>query len=129
MLKPDVKHKKLSEMGRSMKVGPNGLADETIKGTAAVKQWADLMLRQRPGLTPVYNYDNASVGVDSVGVTSLPKAIAYAEIQRYVAETMKLLPCAGSVSGFRFTRVKGGLRIDFVLNLDDGQEVMLEYDL
>lgn len=127
--KPDIEQKQVSELGRTMRVGPDGLTEEIVKGETAIRQWVDVMLRQRPGLTPVYDFVDAPVGVNSVGVSNLPKAVMLAEIQKNVKDTMTLNPCVLGVENFAFTRGRRGLRIEFGLLLNNGQEVNIAYDI
>lgn len=129
MLKPDIKETPVREIGRTMKITDEGLSEEIVNGKAAVKQWLDLMLRQRPGLVAVYDYDDASVGVDRLAVNNLPKAVMLAEIQRGIVETAKLCPCITSIDGFSFNRSRRTLYFEFTVHLYDGEEVTMSYDV
>jgi len=129
MLKPEIKETAVREIGRTMRITDEGLSEEIVNGKAAVKQWLDLMLRQRPGLVDVYNFDDASVGVDRLAVNNLPKAVMLAEIQRGIVETAKLCPCITSVDGFSFNRGRRSLYFEFTVHLYSGEEVTMSYDV
>lgn len=129
MLKPEIKETAVREIGRTMRITDEGLTEEIVNGEDAVRQWLDLMLRQRPGLVPVYDFDDASVGVDRLAVNNLPKAVMLAEMQRGIVETAKLCPCITSVDGFSFNRGRRSLYFEFTVHIYNGDEVTMSYDI
>lgn len=126
---PEIKETAVREIGRTMRITDEGLTEEIVNDEDAVRQWLDLMLRQRPGLVPVYDFDDASVGVDRLAVNNLPKAVMLAEIQRGIVETAKLCPCITSVDGFSFNRGRRSLYFEFTVHIYNGDEVTMSYDI
>lgn len=101
-------------------------------GREAVKQWFELMLRQKPGAIPVYRTDSASQpGVDRTMLDRrMPDGWVQAEVERQVRETAAFCPAVGAVDSFVFTRLRRGLQVEFTayLHTDETVEVSTYVD-
>ena len=92
-------------------------------GLAAVRQWLELMLRQRPGAVPIYRTGGTSQpGVEALSLDRrVPEGYIYAEIQRNVEDTAKFCPAIRQVSDFSFSRERRGVRCAFTVTLHTGE--------
>ena len=101
-------------------------------GREAVKQWFELMLRQKPGAIPVYRTDSASQpGVDRTMLDRrMPDGWVQAEVERQVRETAACCPAVRAVDSFVFTRLRRGLQVEFTayLHTDETVEVSTYVD-
>ena len=101
-------------------------------GREAVKQWFELMLRQKPGAIPVYRTDSSSQpGVDRTMLDRrMPDGWVQAEIERQVRETAAFCPAVRAVDSFVFTRLRRGLQVEFTayLHTDETVEVSTYVD-
>ena len=101
-------------------------------GVEAVKQWFELMLRQKPGAIPVYRTDSSSQpGVDRTMLDRrMPDGWVQAEIERQVRETAAFCPAVRAVDSFVFTRLRRGLQVEFTayLHTDETVEVSTYVD-
>lgn len=94
-------------------------------GREAVKQWFELMLRQKPGAIPIYRTDSSSQpGVDRTMLDRrMPEGWVQAEIERQVRETAAFCPAVRSVDSFVFTRLRRGLQVEFTAHLHTDETV------
>lgn len=94
-------------------------------GAKAVKQWFELMLRQQPGMIPIYRMQGSiKPGVDrSLLGKKVSPGFIYAEIQRNVEETATFCPAVRSVDSFEFARLRHGLEVYFTARLHNGESV------
>ncbi len=101
-------------------------------GREAVKQWFELMIRQKPGAIPVYRTDSASQpGVDRTMLDRrMPDGWVQAEVERQVRETAAFCPAVRAVDSFVFTRLRRGLQVEFTayLHTDETVEVSTYVD-
>lgn len=101
-------------------------------GKEAVRQWFELMLRQKPGAIPVYRTDSASQpGIDRTMLDRrMPDGWVQAEIERQVRETAAFCPAVRAVDSFVFTRLRRGLQVEFTayLHTDETVEVSTYVD-
>lgn len=101
-------------------------------GREAVKQWFELMLRQKPGAIPIYRTDSSSQpGVDRTMLDRrMPDGWVQAEIERQVRETAAFCPAVRAVDSFVFTRLRRGLQVEFTAHLhtDETVEVRANVD-
>lgn len=101
-------------------------------GKEAVRQWFELMLRQKPGAIPIYRTDSASQpGVDRTMLDRrMPDGWVQAEIERQVRETAAFCPAVRAVDSFVFTRLRRGLQAEFTayLHTDETVEVSTYVD-
>lgn len=88
-------------------------------GKEAVRQWFELMLRQKPGAISIYRTDSASQpGVDRTMLDRrMPDGWVQAEIERQVRETAAFCPAVRAVDSFVFTRLRRGLQVEFTAHL------------
>lgn len=100
-------------------------------GTEAVKQWFELMLRQKPGAIPIYRTDNTSQpGVDTTIMDrSFTPGFVYAEIERNVRETGAFCPAVRTVDSFEFTRLHRSLQVKFTARLHTDETVEVSVDV
>ena len=94
-------------------------------GAKAVKQWFELMLRQQPGMIPIYRMQGSiKPGVDrSLLGRKVSPGFIYAEVQRNVEDTATFCPVVRSVDSFEFTRLRHGLEVRFSARLHNGETV------
>lgn len=94
-------------------------------GKEAVRQWFELMLRQKPGAIPIYRTDSASQpGVDRTMLDRrMPEGWVQAEIERQVRETAAFCPAVRAVDSFVFTRLRRGLQVEFTAHLHTDETV------
>lgn len=94
-------------------------------GKEAVRQWFELMLRQKPGAIPIYRTDSASQpGVDRTMLDRrMPDGWVQAEIERQVRETAAFCPAVRAVDSFVFTRLRRGLQVEFTAHLHTDETV------
>lgn len=94
-------------------------------GREAVKQWFELMLRQKPGAIPVYRVDGSTQpGVDRTMLDRrMPEGWVQAEIERQVRETAAFCPAVRAVDSFVFTRLRRGLQVEFTAHLHTDETV------
>ena len=101
-------------------------------GREAVKQWFELMLRQKPGAIPIYRTDSSSQpGVDRTMLDRhMPAGWVQAEIERQARETAAYCPAVRTVDSFVFTRLRRGLQVEFTarLHTDETVEVSVNVD-
>ena len=101
-------------------------------GKEAVRQWFELMLRQKPGAIPIYRTDSSSQpGVDRTMLDRrMPEGWVQAEIERQVRETAAFCPAVRAVDSFVFTRLRRGLQVEFTayLHTDETVEVSTYVD-
>lgn len=94
-------------------------------GREAVKQWFELMLRQKPGAIPIYRTDSSSQpGVDRTMLDRhMPAGWVQAEIERQARETAAYCPAVRTVDSFVFTRLRRGLQVEFTARLHTDETV------
>lgn len=94
-----------------------------VTGAAAVRQWLELMLRQRPGEVPIYCTSGAAQpGVAAAGLDRrAPEGWIFAEIERNVRETASFCPAIRTVGDFAFTRRRRGVEVRFTAYLRTGE--------
>ena len=94
-------------------------------GKEAVRQWFELMLRQKPDAIPVYRVDGTTrPGVDRTLLQRhMPEGWVRAEIERQVRETAAFCPAVRAVDSFVFTRLRRGLQVDFTAHLHTDETV------
>lgn len=94
-------------------------------GREAVKQWFELMLRQKPGAIPIYRTDSSSQpGVDRMMLDRhMPEGWVRAEVERQVRETAAFCPAVRAVDSFVFTRLRRGLQVEFTAHLHTDETV------
>ena len=101
-------------------------------GREAVKQWFELMLRQKPGAIPIYRVDGTTQpGVNRTMLDRhMPAGWVQAEIERQVRETAAYCPAVRTVDSFVFTRLRRGLQVEFTarLHTDETVEVSVNVD-
>ena len=101
-------------------------------GKEAVRQWFELMLRQKPDAIPVYRVDGTTQpGVDHTMLDRhMPAGWVQAEIERQVRETAAYCPAVRTVDSFVFTRLRRGLQVEFTarLHTDETVEVSVNVD-
>lgn len=92
-------------------------------GVEAVKQWLELMLRQKPGAIPIYRTSGTTQpGVEAVSLDRrVPEGWIFAEIERNVRETANFCPAIQSLDSFDFTRVRRGVEVRFTVRLRTGE--------
>lgn len=119
----------VDDLGKSFKYVDGELTVEMTDGVDSVKQWFDLMLRQRPGLTPIYNFENNPPGIDIIALYDLPRHLMTAEIQRQIVNTSRYCPAVDYVGNFKFTQTGRELLVEFTAALVGGEEVRITYDV
>ena len=94
-------------------------------GKEAVRQWFELMLRQKPDAIPVYRVDGTTQpGVDRTMLDRhMPAGWVQAEIERQVRETAAYCPAVRTVDSFVFTRLRRGLQVAFTARLHTEETV------
>ena len=94
-------------------------------GKEAVRQWFELMLRQKPDAIPVYRVDGTTrPGVDRTLLQQhMPEGWVRAEIERQVRETAAFCPAVRAVDSFVFTRLRRGLQVEFTAHLHTDETV------
>ena len=101
-------------------------------GKEAVRQWFELMLRQKPGAIPVYRTDSSSQpGVDRTMLDRrMPDGWVQAEIESELSESAAFCPAVRAVDSFVFTRLRRGLQVEFTayLHTDETVEVSTYVD-
>lgn len=116
--------------GGSFQLVDGALVERT--GREAVRQWFELMLRQKPGAIPVYRVDGSTQpGVDRTMLDRrMPEGWVQAEIERQVRETAAFCPAVRAVDSFVFTRLRRGLQVEFTayLHTDETVEVSTYVD-
>ena len=97
--------------------------DGERQGVEAVKQWLELMLRQKPGAIPIYRTSGTTQpGVEAVSLDRrVPEGWIFAEIERNVRETAAFCPAIRSLDSFKFTRVRRGVEVRFTVRLHTGE--------
>ena len=114
-----------SENGRggAFQLVDGALVERT--GREAVRQWFELMLRQKPGAIPIYRTDSSSQpGVDRTMLDRrMPEGWVQAEIERQVRETAAFCPAVRAVDSFVFTRLRRGLQVEFTAHLHTDETV------
>lgn len=101
-------------------------------GIEAVKQWFELMLRQRPGVIPIYRTENTyQPGVDTTIVNDKRFALGfvYAEIERNVRDTSAFCPAVRTVDSFEFQRKGRTLQVNFTARMHTGETVEVSVDV
>lgn len=93
------------------------------QGVEAVKQWLELMLRQKPGAIPIYRTSGTTQpGVEAASLDRrVPEGWIFAEIERNVRETAAFCPAIRSLDSFKFTRVRRGVEVRFTVRLHTGE--------
>lgn len=93
------------------------------QGAAAVKQWLELMLRQKPGAIPIYRTSGTTQpGVELAATDrSVPEGWIFAELERNVRETAAFCPAIRTVDNFAFTRIRRGVEVRFTAHLRTGE--------
>ena len=88
-----------------------------------VKQWLELMLRQKPGAIPIYRTSGTTQpGVEAASLDRrVPEGWIFAEIERNVRETAAFCPAIRSLDSFKFTRVRRGVEVRFTVRLHTGE--------
>lgn len=109
--------------GGSFQLVDGALVERT--GREAVRQWFELMLRQKPGAIPIYRTDSSSQpGVDRTMLDRrMPEGWVQAEIERQVRETAAFCPAVRAVDSFVFTRLRRGLQVEFTAHLHTDETV------
>ena len=126
---PTIDKLSVDELGYSMMFDGEEMYEKLITGEPAIRQWFELMLRQRPGLTPIYNYEYNRPGIDIIKLYELPYHIMTAEIQRHIEITAAYNPVVNRVAEFQFTRSGRTLMVSFTAYLNNGEEVEIIYDV
>ena len=97
------------------------------QGVEAVKQWLELMLRQKPGAIPIYRTSGTTQpGVEAVSLDRrVPEGWIFAEIERNVRETASFCPAVRAIQDLTVTRRGRACRVEFtaVLYNDETVEV------
>lgn len=119
----------VDDLGQSFKYENGELVVDLISGKESVKQWFDLMLRQRPGLTPIYNFETSPPGIDIIKLYDLPRHLMTAEIQRQIVNTARYCVAVDYVGNFKFTQIGRELKVEFTASLVGGEEVRITYDV
>lgn len=91
-------------------------------GREAVKQWFELMLRQKPGGVPIYRLEGArqpGVSREVLG-RHMPDGWVQAELERSIRDTASFCPAVRTVDSFVFTRLRRGLEVQFTVCLVNG---------
>ena len=93
------------------------------QGIEAVKQWLELMLRQKPGAIPIYRTSGTTQpGVEAASLDRrVPEGWIFAEIERNVRETAAFCPAIRTLDSFKFTRVRRGVEVRFTVRLHSGE--------
>lgn len=119
-----------SGRGGAFQLVDGALVERT--GREAVRQWFELMLRQKPGAIPIYRTDSSSQpGVDRTMLDRrMPEGWVQAEIERQARETAAFCPAVRAVDSFVFTRLRRGLQVEFTayLHTDETVEVSTYVD-
>lgn len=99
------------------------------QGVEAVKQWLELMLRQKPGRVPIYCVDGAvQPGVEQTSTDRrAPEGWIYAEIERNIRDTASFCPAIRTVDNFEFTRVRRGVEVRFTVHTRTGESGEVTY--
>lgn len=94
-------------------------------GRDAVRQWIALMLRQKPGKTPIYCMDSAlPIGIDrSLPGQRLPGGFMQAELARQIRQTLACCPAIRTADDFCFVRTGRGLTVSFRTYLRTGEQL------
>lgn len=129
MKKPTITPQTVDELGYGLLFKDGELMEQLITGEAGIQQWFELMLRQRPGLTPIYNYETDPPGIDIIKLYDHPYHIMIAEIQRNIETTAGYNPAVRSVDGFSFSKFGRSLTVNFTAHLRSGTEVEITYDI
>lgn len=129
MKNPTITAKNVDDLGYGLLFKDGELKEQLITGEAGIRQWFDLMLRQRPGLTPIYNYDSNPPGIDIIKLYDHPYHIMTAEIQRHIENTAAYNPAVRSVDSFTFSKAGRRLTVEFAVHLRSGSEVEITYDV
>lgn len=95
----------------------------------AVKQWLELMLRQKPGRVPIYCVDGVvQPGVEQTSTDRrAPEGWIYAEIERNIRDTASFCPAIRTVDNFEFTRVRRGVEVRFTVHTRTGESGEVTY--
>ena len=95
-----------------------------VHGVAAVRQWLDMMLRQKPGAVPIYRTSGTvQPGVDAANLDrKVPEGYVFAEIERNVRETAVFCPAIRTVGDFSFSRARRGVEVRFTVWLHTGEQ-------
>lgn len=126
---PTVNKLSMDQLGYSMLFDGEEMYEKLITGEPAIRQWFEMMLRQRPGLTPIYDYEYNPPGIDIIKLYELPYHIMTAEIQRHIEITASYNPVVERVARFRFERSGRMLTVEFTAYLINGEEVEILYDI
>ena len=99
------------------------------QGVEAVKQWLELMLRQKPGRVPIYCVDGVvQPGVEQTSTDRrAPEGWIYAEIERNIRDTASFCPAIRTVYNFEFTRVRRGVEVRFTVHTRTGESGEVTY--
>ena len=99
------------------------------QGVEAVKQWLELMLRQKLGRVPIYCVDGAvQPGVEQTSTDRrAPEGWIYAEIERNIRDTASFCPAIRTVDNFEFTRVRRGVEVRFTVHTRTGESGEVTY--
>ena len=100
-------------------------------GREAVRQWFDLMLRQRIDRVPIYRMSGETkLGVDRDMLGSrLPSGLITAEIERNVRETASYCPAVRAIRDFEVTRQGRRCHVAFTAVLYDAETVEVSADV
>lgn len=101
-------------------------------GSEAVRQWMDLMLRQRIGAVPIYEAGGtARIGIDRDLILSskLPTGLVTAEVERNVRETLSFCPAIRAVDQFSFARRGRTFQISFTARLYTNEDLEVTVDV
>lgn len=126
---PVIEKTPVSNIKKSFAYTDGELTVNMVSGLESVKQWFDIMLRQRPRLTPIYNFKDNPPGIDIIKLYDLPRHLMTAEIQRYIVNTARYCPAVESVGRFKFSQSGRELTVEFTAILVGGEEVRITYDL
>lgn len=99
------------------------------RGLAAVRQWLELMLRQKPGKVPIYCVEGAvQPGVEQTSTDRrAPEGWIYAEIERNIRDTAAFCPAIRTVDSFAFSRVRRGVEVRFTVHTRTGESGEVTY--
>lgn len=126
---PTVEKTTVDELGYSLLFEDGEMYEKKITGETAIRQWFELMLNQRPGVTPIFNYEYNPPGVDIIKLYELPHYVMTAEVQRHIEITASYNPAVRQVTSFEFIRSGRTLTVEFIAKLNNGEEVEIIYDL
>lgn len=98
-------------------------APQVRDGTAAVRQWIELMLRTYRDRFAVYRDTRfGHTGEDLIGMRQAPPGYLHSELAREIREACKLCPAIARADQFDFQRQGRTLVVRFVVTLKTGEQ-------